>query len=338
MSATTQVTTFSDLYTDLMNRVRSQTTETATVSQAKRYIAIALQDMHIGFQEKVPWAERSAQLLTHASYSTGTVAITQGSTTLTGTGTAWNTANAFSVNNAQAGGKIVIAGLPVIYEVSAVGGDTAITLTQKFVGETQTEATYVYFEDEYALAADFLRPVDAQSFDDRGTIDLISRTEFRQRYPRNAVTGNPRAACIVDRAASGSTTPRRRIALAPPPSTTTLIPYSYITSNLVVSSAGAAQAEFSADSDEPIVPLRYRHAIVFHALAKWYRDKKDDGRADSAQGDYTDLMLRIGADQEIGAKRPRLAPRVSHYRARAARPWRGAGRFDTGGRFDRMED
>jgi hypothetical protein len=48
VSSTSQLTTFSDIYTDLQNRVRVTTSVTATETQAKRYINIALQDMHLG--------------------------------------------------------------------------------------------------------------------------------------------------------------------------------------------------------------------------------------------------------------------------------------------------
>ena len=67
MSSTSQVTDFSDLYTDLLNRVRADTTVTATVTQAKRYINIGLADMHVGFDYKFYWAERRAVLVTQVS-------------------------------------------------------------------------------------------------------------------------------------------------------------------------------------------------------------------------------------------------------------------------------
>jgi len=79
----------------------------------------------------------------------------------------------------------------------------------------------------------------------------------------------------------------------------------------------------SASTDEPIVPLRYRHALVFHALANWYRDKKDDARMEAAKGEYTDLMLRIVSDVEVGGVRPQIRPRMSEYRRSANRPWGG---------------
>ena len=340
MSATTQLTDFSDLYTDLQNRVRVQTGVTATANQAKRYINIALHDMHLGFDYRFPWAERSALLRTQAEYTTGTVTATKGSTTLTGSGTSWDTNNDFSVKNMRVNGKVRIAGGLTPYTISAVGGDTSATLSTAFVDTTTSGATYVYYEDEYALAADFLRPVDLQKFSDQVSIDLIGRTEFRRRYPTNSTTGRPSVATIIDAPFSGNTTPVRRVRFHPAPSTAMVIPYTYITGYLAVSSAGVAAANLSADSDEPIIPLRYRHALVFHALYHWYRDKKDDTRSGDAKGEYTDIMLRISSDVEVGAARPQIRPRVQGYVRRAKRPWSGSGgrRYDVNGRFDRMED
>jgi len=56
VSATTQYTTFSDLYVGLMNSVHADTGQTATSNQAKRAINVALQDMHVGMGEKFVWA------------------------------------------------------------------------------------------------------------------------------------------------------------------------------------------------------------------------------------------------------------------------------------------
>jgi len=338
MSTTSQVTTFSDLYTELQNRVRAQTSVTAVETLAKRAINVALHDMHLGFDYKVPWAERRATLRTQDDYSTGTVTATRGSTTVTGSGTLWNTANDFSVNNVRANGKIIINGSRTPYTVQSVTNDTTLVLTTAYTEATATAAGYVYFEDEYDLASDFLRPIDLQSFSDSMSIDLISRSEARRRYPNNTVPGNSKVACIVDLGFSSSTTPVRRVRLFPPPSQFVLIPYSYITSNLAVSSAGAGATNLSADSDEPIVPLRYRYAIVLHALYNWYRDRKDDTRSQEAKAEYTDIMTRLSMDQEDGAPRPQLRPRVSGYVRSAKKPYSGSrgGRFDTGNRFDRM--
>lgn len=339
MSATSQYTTYTDLYTGLLNAVRSDTTITATVNQAKRYINIALQDMHLGFDYKFPWAERRSVLITQPEYITGTLTVSQGGTSLTGSSTAWDTNNAFSVKNMRVGGKIRINGGSEVYEITTVASDTAATIGSLFTPADVTAGTYIYFEDEYALATDFLRPIDQQQFSSGIPIELIDRQWFRRRFVRNYITGRPVVATILDLPPSGNTTPVRRIKFHRPPNEAFSIPYSYVTGNLAVSSSGTAAVSLSADTDEPIVPLRYRHAIVFHALYHWYRDKRDDKRSQEAKSEYIDIMTRTASDTELGTKRLRLRPNLSSYRSKAARPYRtrGGRRYSTNNSFDRFE-
>ena len=337
MAVDTQLTTFSDLYSDLQNRVRVQTGITATANQAKRFINIALQDTHVGFGEKFSWAERNATLVTQPEYTTGTCTITQGSTSLTGASTLWNTNNAFGVANMRTTGKIVIDGGTEVYNILAVASDTAATLSSAFTQADVSAVNYVYFEDEYALDSDFLRPFDFSFFDQNTDIKLIGRREFRLAYPRNKTTGKPLIATIVDRDFISNTTPVRRVMFWKPPDKAYMIPYSFITNKLAVDSTGMALTNLSSDTDEPIIPLQYRHIIVFHALSHWYRDKKDDQRSQEAKAEYTDLLLRITGDHEIGQSRPQLRPRLGHYTRTAKRPFSGSrGRYTTGSSFDEL--
>ena len=338
MSATSQPTDFSDLFTDLMNRIRSETGSAATIIQAKRFINIGLHDMHVGFGERFPWAERSAELVTQPQYTTGTLVATKGSTAITGTSTLWDTNNDFSVKNMRAGGKIVIDGSPEVYEISSVSSDTAAVLTATFIDTTTTVSTYVYFEDAYALDADFLRPLSFTSFDINNEISLIGRNSFRNRFPRNKVTGKPKIATITDHAFNASTTPVRKVRFWKPPDAAYLIRYPFVTNKLAVNASGVAAANLSGDTDEPIVPLSYRHAIVFHALYHWFRDKRDDARSNEAKAEYTDLMIRITGDAEIGRSRPQIQPARGPYVSAARRPFRSgrSGRYTTGSAFDEI--
>ena len=338
MSVTEQPTDFSDLYAMLMNAIRADTSATANVSQAKRLINIALHDLHVGFGEKLPWAEREAILVTQPKYTTGTITVTKGSTTITGGSTLWDTNNDFSVKNMRKGGKIVIAGGVEVYTISTVASDTSATLTSAFVKDDISAETYTYFEDEYALSADFLKPLDMRTFDQNREIKLLGRNEFRQRYVRNKTPGKLLVATILDKAFDGSTTPVRKVRFHKPPDEAYSVPYSFVTNKLAVASDGTEQTQLSADTDEPIVPLIYRHALVFYGLFHWYRDKRDDTRSQEAKGEYTDLVLRMTGDQEIGHSRPRFQPRVGMYSSYAKRPYsrRGGGRYTTGSRFDEI--
>jgi len=311
MSTTESPRTFVDLYTDLINRVRADSADTdgtTTNKQlAQRYINLSLQDMHIGTTESVPWAERSRNLITQPKYDTGTVSINIGSTALVGVLTEWNTANTFGTNNARVGGKIRLNGTRDTYKVTAVNSDTSITLSPAFIGEANlSAAAYIYFEDDYALDDDFLRPPNVCMFFDD---DFV-----------------------------GNTTRVRKIRFHRPPDRLFIFPYSFITNKLVINASGVAKEQFSDDTDEPIVPLQYRFVIVLKALEIWYRDRKDDARSQEVAQEYNSTLLRILSDQEFASPRLKFRPNVSPYRRRARSPWRNTGRFSTDDRFDHLED
>lgn len=343
MSSTTQVTTFSDIYTEILNKMRQPTNVTAVTAQAKRYANTSLHDMVFGFEYKLPWLEREGFITTAAPYSTGTVSIPKGSTALTGVSTLWTTANAYGVNNARTIGKITLGSVD-IYNITTVTDATNIVLTQRYIADSDLAAgsSYVYFEDEYALAADFLKPIDYRLFSSAINLPLIGRNEFRRRFPRPNVQGKPKVATILDKAFSGSTTPVLYVQVYPYPNAVYRIPYAYITKNLSVTAAGVEQVDMVSDTDEPNLPLQYRHAIVLHAIAAWYRDKKDDARGQLAIGDYQDAVARIVADQRIGANTMmNIQPRVGLYTGYARTPYGGRAkgrRFSTNNSFDEFRD
>lgn len=332
MSTSTEPITFSDLQSDFLARIGASSNSTST-AMAKKQINIALVNMHNNPGSKFPWAERRGVLITHAPYSTGTVDIAAATrTTVSGTTTLWNTAvTGFGFNNARIGGKMTFSGLTEVYEVSAIGSDTAITLSSVYTGDALTAATYQYFEDEYALAADFLRFVDLRKFSDEMNIPLIGRSEFRRSFPRNDITGKPRVATTYTLDFSGSTTPVVKVVLHPYPDDEYSIPYWYVSSYLGVTSAGTRQRNLSGDTDEPIVPREKRYGITLYALFEYYRDYKDDiQRAQECYREYQVLMGRFLNDDDRGADKARfmVRKRGSYHKQR----------FDVGNRFDEILD
>jgi hypothetical protein len=154
-------------------------------------------------------------------------------------------------------------------------------------------------------------------------------------YDRNFFAASPQAATDY---------PARRVRFHPAPDRSMIIPYAYVTSHLVTNltdatEAGEDQEQFVDDNDEPIMPLQYRYGIVLHALSEWYRDKRDDARSAETRRLYDQFVVRAVGDSDIGASpRPKFRPASRVYVQRARAPWSGAGRFDSSGRFDRLED
>ena len=343
MSNISQYTDFSDLYTGLLNIMRQDTSQTATVTQAKRQINIGLKDLHLGTEIRfpTPWAERDGIIRTHPRYNTGTIASIIGSKTLTGSSTAWNTANDFSENNVRANkGKMTIGGSVEVYDVTAVDNDTSCTLSPVAIETIASGSSYDYFEDEYPLESDFSNLVgDQVNFDTGREIRNIDSNLFRALYPRNRIPGKPKAATLIALGPSNGVSTNYRVRFAPPPDATYLIRYFYFTTHLAVTAQGETLTDLINDTDQPIVPLKYRHVILWHAAYLWYLTKKNDPRWQAMKGEYTDLMLRI--QQEIGPadRRARLQPVVSGYKQHASHPYSSRGRaarFDTG-QFDLLQ-
>lgn len=343
MAAISAPATLSEFQDDFQESLKEATGVVALDTLVGRYLNKGLHDMH---RERWWWAERRANLLLHDDYTTGTVSVALATrTTVTGVGTLWNTAvTGMGFNNARAGGKMTFAGSNEVYTVSSVTNDTEIVLADRFIGDAAlTAVTYRYFEDEYVLASDFdpeLGLVDARHFDERRTIQLKGAQEFYLQFPRNSQVGRPKYATIVELGPSGSVALRPRVIFAPPPDQQEIIPYRYYTINLAVSSAGVGAENLSATTDEPIVPLRWRHGIVLKAMELWVRERERNPELATGIGqEYAALMLRARQAHSQTEDRPRFMPR-DLYNRRARRPWgwRATGRYSTDDRFDRIED
>lgn len=331
MSTSTIPQDLADLRRDLLARVGDVSGVTSINNIADRYLNTALHDVHVHPGHIFPWNERRDYLLTHAPYSTGTVSITAAArTTVTGVSTLWNTAVAgMGFNNVRVGGKLVFEGSEEVYEVTAIASDTSLTINPRWTGDALSAATYSYFEDEYELASDFNRPIDVRSFSDAMNIPLIGPSDFRMRFPRNSTAGAVRVATLIQLSFSGNANPRYRVVFHQPPDAVEQIPYVYASTNLAVSSAGSEQAQLSATTDEPILPLRFRHILVYGAAFHWLRDKLDDTRSQEMKAEYTSIFNRMVGEISPNLDRPRFQPQ------HAFRTPSRLGRFDVNGRFDR---
>jgi len=353
MSTTTQFTTFADLYNGLLKAMRTDSSNSATVEQAKRYINTAHLDIHLGFAEKVPWAIRDYSTSTGESFlatiatvgtaiTSGTTGIiTQNYTIANPTTTAVTTPTAVIVTNSVDGTTLGIEGItasiaatdPADMAVVATTGTASGTTDVLKVGDGIRLSP-----DELYMPTDFMRLAGDQIKIGTRLLDLLGRVEFRHRFAGETLVGRPNYATLIDSFSTTGGVESRKIRLFPLPNTTERVFISYVTNLLVVTAAGDRLEAFTSDTDQPLMPLRYRHAIFFHALYNWYRDRKDDTRSQEAKGEYVEIMSRIVNDTEAGQSHMSIRPNVSSYRRKASRPYRrgGSRRYDFG-RFDRLD-
>jgi len=330
MSSTGQVQDFSDLYKDLMIRMRDISDDANLIVVAKRLVNTALHDIIIS--DKYEWGKRFATLVTQPSYSTGTVAVSRGSTAVVGTSTAWATTNDMGIANARAGGKMKLGG--EVYEVSSVTDATNIVLASKFTRTTLASgSSYTYFEDEYDPESDFDEIISSYRMIGDIEVPIVHNDKFHRAFVRNDVVGQPQIATVIDRAFGSSTARVQKIVLAPSPNDFYSLRYKYSTKFLATSSAGVEQTQLVEDSDEPIIPLKYRHSIVLHALKMGFLTRKDDQRSQQLGAEYNELIQRMKVDTGAADPQPKLQitrPSTTYW----GRGRRKSGRFSTGTEFE----
>src|SRR3990167_2647421 len=127
----------------ILTRVESLTLVTSQDALIKDSIRMGLDRATMA---DLPYLMTDGFITTVAPYETGTVAMTNGSKTITGTGTTWTAA---MVNR-----KIRFNNENAYYRIAAFVSTTELTLEVIYQGTTDTDATYSIYKDEYKLPAD----------------------------------------------------------------------------------------------------------------------------------------------------------------------------------------
>lgn len=157
-------------------------------------------------------------------YNTGTVAVSAGDTTVTGSGTAWTAAMTYA-----RGWRIRFAGLNNVYEFTRTGPTTA-TINPALEGFTDLTAQgYSLFQDEYPLPVDFDRFLrNGSLYVIQGgrlynTIMELPRDKFREEFFPEPL--DPIFRCMLTRTDSNG---QRMVRVNPPPKTAKVHPFDYV--------------------------------------------------------------------------------------------------------------
>lgn len=207
------------------------------VNQACRKIAFAY-----------PWWTRQAEqsINTVATYTDGTITVTNESTTVTGSGTTFT--------SAMVGRKLALAIGGPFYRISAYVSATEVTLAVAYKEDTASAQGYVIFQDEFDLAATTHEITDATLLRDRvlGPIGLFGQYVMDAAdYPGTA-TGAPSIMGLCTSTTAG--TPRIRLLPIPDDVYRVRIKYQPTWTNL------------SGDSDTPGLPDDCEELIIDRAL------------------------------------------------------------------------
>lgn len=124
-------------------------------------------------------------------YGTGTVALTQGSRTATGSGTTWTSAMV---------GRKFLGPDSAYYKIAAVTSATSITLSQPYQGATVSSGgSYQIWKDEYDLHPNAFSVIDFVNYIDPVQMREYTNRQSRSLYPRATANETPRYYQIVGR-------------------------------------------------------------------------------------------------------------------------------------------
>jgi hypothetical protein len=149
-----------------------------------------IHDRYVEILDRLPWQRRELQVTiqTVAPISAGTIALTTGSASVTGTGTSWA--------STITGLGLWVAGRSEFYEVTYVSG-TALSLDRPYEGATATGVAYKVFQSVYALPSDCkilkdvrsLKNGEMQPWDSRSVIGEVFGAPQTWRPMMDATNG-----------------------------------------------------------------------------------------------------------------------------------------------------
>jgi hypothetical protein len=165
-----------------------------------------------------------SSITTVATYYTGTVAATVGSTSITGTGTTFT-----SAMTSEAGYKIKINGNRDIYKFDYVSA-TSATISPALSGPNDiTAANFQIFKDEYDVEADFDRFLKNGSFYvySNGRIQDVVKEVPRDMFQEEAASSRQDPVRRILQTRVNATTGRKMIRVNPWPNSIYNYPYEY---------------------------------------------------------------------------------------------------------------
>jgi hypothetical protein len=240
-----------------------------------------------------PWEALNTEYDWYSQFSQSNGAIVAGSSVITGVDTATvNFLNANGASNFQVQGLGVIQSTQV---VSALG--TTVTINSAATGDGNGQ--YTFGQVMYTLPNGFDRITDRTQYDKSKRWEMLGpETPQQWQWLKSSyISTGPRIRWRIM---------GQKFQIWPLTSTNEYLSFEYISSNWALSSSGAGQTQFLADSDTCIYPDR----LIVLALKKKYFEVK--GFDTSAfQRDY-DMQLNIAKANDQGSQTLSLAPRVAN--------------------------
>jgi hypothetical protein len=237
------------------------------------------------------WLEREASFTTTAGWNTGTVTVTNASTTVEGAGSpTWTGTNLIADDkfNAGEGG---------FYRVASVTDTDTLELATAFAGTTAAGATYNTYRDEYDLADGVLELQSIRMLDPAREILILSPHEWEEVTKGDWEVGEPEYAMLIgsDASESGNAGTNQKLQLWPLPDATYAYTYHYRTLGTVPSS-GATNMEIGP---------QLSNLLVYKAMSEIYRQAQEPERSEEWNTAYQRMLFLAKKSEMSRTKRAR---------------------------------
>lgn len=273
---------YEDLYTAILEELKIPSTDGVTLGRIKRDINMVYLNEVVPYKPRAWWwLEKKENITTYEKITTGTVAVTKGSTTVT-----FSSAPATSVT----GYYLKLGSQPDIIKVSAhTGGVATATLETAWPLTTVSGQSYKLWKD-YASLSSTMKEV-VQVTHDRISVpmDAVSNVNFSERRARYPETeGYPVIFNTGDFDASGN----REIRWFP----------SCYENKVILHIEGRQEApELSADADEPLMPVEDRIVLFYGACSRaWARERNES----EATKNWNLFMMKLNQMAAKGGEAP----------------------------------
>ena len=183
-------------YLDLVTDAETLGNLTGQRAMVQRLANDGLADIASAYQWPFLWTR--SFFTTIAPYETGTVSVTNGSATITGSGTTFTAA--------MVGRKFRVGSQSAFYIISAFVSTTEVTLETTFQGTTASAQTYSIFQDEYLLRADVDYYKTLRQIEEGVALLSLNISEFDELVPTPEATGSPSLECYLGQANEEYTT------------------------------------------------------------------------------------------------------------------------------------
>jgi hypothetical protein len=237
------MSTFTQLQTDIFNLAGMDANDTNSATLVQRWINVTQQDV----ASRWPWNFlRSREVITTIpDYTTGTVSVANGGTTVTGSGTTFT--------STMVGYFIQFSGSNDWYKITAYTSATSITIETAYAGTTLSGATHTIRKFFYSLSSSADRILDIRNENTPMKLVEVDPRTLDAAAPNPSATNSPYSFCCYGYDSSGNI----QITPYPFPNDARLLEIRTI----------KRVSDMSSSSDVSVIPTKWHHVLVAGSAA-----------------------------------------------------------------------